>query len=161
MADPTPRDKLEALAAPDHNELRRLLEAASLGELIADTHHRKDCAGRSHGFIRNPGELAPVGAIVLNVEGMPDDQGVARLQLLCAAVNALPALLAEIERLREALERVTVYRVEDDERIWLNINGFRLGIYPDDDHDSGISALLAFDAMTRAALNAPEGAGHG
>ena len=35
---------------------------------------------------------------------MPQDQGAARLQLVAAAVNALPLLLARIKALEEALE---------------------------------------------------------
>jgi hypothetical protein len=87
-------------------DLREKLAKAGLTRLVADTHHAVDYAGRAHGFLRSEGELVPVGAIVLGAEGVCQAQGRARLGLLADAVNALPTLLDEIERLRAALKQI-------------------------------------------------------
>jgi hypothetical protein len=60
-------------------------------------------------------------------------------------------LIAAAPDMAEALTKIAVYRVEDDPRVWLNVNGFRIGIYPDD-QETEIQKLLAFDALQRAAL---------
>ena len=95
--------------------LRELLAKATPGRFIADTHHMQFFAGREHGFLRSEGELVPVGAVVLGVEGMSQEQGRARLELIAEAVNALPMLLA-------ALSRPNVDEVEEL-RFWLRKAG--------------------------------------
>jgi hypothetical protein len=89
---------------PDLEGLKVLLGKATPGKLIADTHHTKDYAGRTHGFLRAAGELVPVAGFMLGVDGMPDDVGRARLALCAEAVNALPSLIAHVERLEKALK---------------------------------------------------------
>jgi len=91
---------------PTPTELEGLLERASVKRLIADTYHTRDYAGREHGFLRCEGELVPLAGFVLRVEGMPQDQGAARLRLVAAAVNALPSLLARIKELEAVVERI-------------------------------------------------------
>lgn len=86
------------------DRLEGLLAAARLGTMIADTHHQRDYAGRSHGFLRTAGEMVPVAGFVLAVEGMEQHEGCARLQLVAEAVNALPSLIASLKAAREALE---------------------------------------------------------
>lgn len=87
-------------------ELRELLATAEIGNLIADTHHTKDYAGRTHGFLRNAGEIVPVAAFVLGVEGVSQDAGRARLALAAVGLNALPDLLARIEALEAGLREI-------------------------------------------------------
>jgi hypothetical protein len=80
------REKLE--------ELRALSEAATPGAFSADLHHTADYAGRTHGFVRAAGELAPLAAVILSVEGYDNGQGRANARLLAEAVNFVRALLS-------------------------------------------------------------------
>jgi len=85
-------------------ELAALIEKAELRRVIADAHHTVDYAGREHGWLRCEGELVPLGAMVLRVEGMPQDVGRARLDLFAKAVNSLPTLVALIAAQQERLK---------------------------------------------------------
>jgi len=48
------------------------------GELIFDLHFTYRNGGRTYAYIRRPGDIVPVGALVLGVEGMPEDRDTGR-----------------------------------------------------------------------------------
>jgi len=133
------------MTVPTPTELEGLLERASVKRLIADTHHTRDYAGREHGFLRCEGELVPLAGFVLRVEGMPQDQGAARLRLVAAAVNALPSLLARIKELSEALEEAEAIAIRGNP---LDI-GFRHGPRTRKDLEGD---MLSIAATARATL---------
>lgn len=56
------------------------------GELIFDLHNTYRNGGRTYAYIRRPGDIAPVGGIVLGVEGMPEDRDTGRTMV--AAFNS-------------------------------------------------------------------------
>lgn len=76
----------DALAAGE------LLAKAKVSKLIGDAHRTQDYVGRTHGFIYSAGELVPLAAVVIGTEGISQEVGRARLDLLVEAVNALPTL---------------------------------------------------------------------
>lgn len=148
MADSVPRDKLEALASPDHNELRRLLEAAP-PELFTCTPERLEQMLRDGAAAQRP-----------QPDNLRTHDFLADAKLILAALTAFPALLAEIERLREALEPFAAFadllsdEAPDDAALGLMCNG---GIVFGPSGGACVGSLR----KARAALNTPEGAGHG
>jgi len=82
-----------------------------------------------------------------------------------AADYATPAnstLIASAPALVEALEKITIYRVEDDDRLWLKVNGVVICAILDDGHsDDELAALARFDAESRAALSLAKGTTQG
>ncbi len=114
-SQPTSRSDTPAVSA-GHTE----------GELIFDLHNTYRNGGRTYAYIRRPGDIAPVGGIVLGVEGMPEDRDTGRAMV--AAFNsyrrhfgprAIEAAEADLlgkalEALREAREALHFHYVEWD-----------------------------------------------
>lgn len=93
-----------ALTDAELAKLEALHHAATPGPWLADFHHTRVTAGRRHAMVRVTGELAPLAAVVLGVEGCSEDEGRATASLIPAARNALPALLAEVREHRQRPE---------------------------------------------------------
>lgn len=61
------------------------------GPWTANLHHTRQDGGRTYGFIFADG-VVPTAAVVLGVEGMPQDEGRANARLIAAAPDMLAAL---------------------------------------------------------------------
>ena len=62
----------------------------------ANLHHTQTRGGRNYGFIIAD-SIVPIAAILLGVEGMPEDEGRANAALIVRAVNAHADLLAALK----------------------------------------------------------------
>lgn len=60
--------------------------------MIVDLHHTKRDAGRNYGFILEPGNIVPLAAVTLGVEGMPEDEGRANAYQFAASGALYDAL---------------------------------------------------------------------
>jgi hypothetical protein len=83
-------------------EWEALAEKATPGDWIADLHHTKDWAARSHAMIYSRGKSVAflLGAVVLGAEGCDEIEGRATAKLIAASRQAVPALIAEVRALR-------------------------------------------------------------
>lgn len=60
--------------------------------MIVDLHHTKRDAGRNYGFILESGNIVPLAAVTLGVEGMPEDEGRANAHQFAASGALYDAL---------------------------------------------------------------------
>ena len=92
------------MANPDDaslDALEALLAKARPLPYIADLHNEKRDGGRFSCFIAAQNDPVPIACVPTGVDGYGREEGRATAELLVAAVNALPGLLATIRDLRK------------------------------------------------------------
>lgn len=133
-------------APVDYDALRRLAEVATPGPW-----HRG--AAESVRLVWSGHNNLTLVARVDDAEIKGEDDARDAAHIASANPATILAILNDMTALVEALGSVTIYRVEDDDRVWINIGGVRIvGIADDGWSDAAIAALMTFDARARSLL---------
>lgn len=75
-----------------------------------DLHRTYVQGGRTYAYVFNLGELVPIAAVVIGVEGMPQDEGRARAHLIGAAPEMLAALVTSKQRIEQLAAMLNAVR---------------------------------------------------
>jgi len=88
--------------------IRKRVEAATPGPWIANLHHTYESAGRTFGTVSAQGDIVPIAAVTLGVEGCSQEAGRATASFIAHAREDIPTLLSALEAERQRADEAEV-----------------------------------------------------